>query len=133
MAKYLCIPALAVLLFSCKKDVKYVPDNDAPYYGDVPTVLVRNYINRLYIDLIGREPLDTEMEAEVLFMRAGGLSEDTRRIVVEKLQNDTSFIPGDTSFYVAYYQRFYDMSKVRFLEGVSDGEIAQQYGIYYQN
>ena len=40
-------------------------DNNPPYYNEVSDVLINNYINRIYIDLIGREPLDAEMEPEI--------------------------------------------------------------------
>lgn len=124
---------LLLLLFSggCKKEPIVIPDNNAPYYGDVPSVLVKNYINRLYIDLIGREPLDKEMEADLLFLRDEGLAHDARAQLVQRLQKDTTFIEGDSSYNHAYYHRLYDLSKVRFVEGVSNAEIWQQWGIYH--
>ena len=62
--KALLILGFSVLvLFSCEKDV-LIEDNDAPYCGGVPTVLVEFYVNRVFIDLIGREPFDEEMENE---------------------------------------------------------------------
>lgn len=122
---------LSVAISGCKKDPKIIGDNDAPYYGDVPTVLVKNYINRLYIDLIGREPLDVEMDADVLLMRDNDLSKETRESIVDRLMTDTSYVEGDSSYFIAYYHRFYDMSKARLLEGVSNSEINGQWGIYH--
>ena len=60
---------IILVLFSCKKDDVLIGNNDAPYYGGVPTVLVEFYVNRVFIDLIGREPFDEEMENEVAFLR----------------------------------------------------------------
>lgn len=122
---------LALTFISCKKEPTIVPDNEAPYYGDVPTVLVKNYINRLYIDLLGREPLDVEMDADVLYLREEGLSIDARNELATRLQTDTSWIDGDSSYHIAYHKRLYDMAKARLIEGASNSEINSQIGIYY--
>lgn len=119
--------ALFALLFvvavsSCKKG-ELVPDNNAPYYDAVPLVKVQNYVNRLYIDLIGREPLDVEMTADVATLRAEHLSMESRDALIVKLQTDTNYIAGDSSYFVAYYQRLYNLFKFRLLEGASDSEI----------
>ena len=37
------------------------------YYGEILTIL-ENYVNRCYIDLLGREPLDDEMIEDVQFL-----------------------------------------------------------------
>jgi hypothetical protein len=118
-------------LAGCKKDPQIIPDNDPPYYGDVPTVLIRNYINRMYIDLIGREPLDTEMDADLEFLRDEDLSWESRDSLLRRLQFDTTWIEGDTSYKQAYFHRFYEMSKGRFIEGAPNSEIQLQYGITY--
>lgn len=116
---------------SCKKGHKLVPDNDAPYYGDVHTVVVKNYINRLYIDLIGREPLNVEMDADLQYLRDNELSLDARNAIATRLQSDTAWIDGDSSYFIAYYHRMYDLFKVRLIEGASNGEINQRLGILY--
>ena len=120
-----------LVLGSCSKKPNIIPDNNAPYYGDVPTVLVQNYVNRLFIDLIGREPLDAEMEAEVKFLRDNELTIEARKELATKLQTDTAWIEGDTSYNNAYYKRLYDLCKSRLIEGASNSEIGQQIGIYH--
>jgi hypothetical protein len=117
---------------SCKKG-ELVPDNNAPYYDGVPTVKVQNYVNRLYIDLIGREPLDTEMINDVATLRAENLSMESRDLLITKLQTDTNYIAGDSSYFVAYYQRLYNLFKFRLLEGASDAEIDVYMGLSLNN
>ena len=71
---------ILVLLFftsSCKKD-NIIPDNNAPYYDEIPTLLLENYVNRAYIDLLGREPLDDEMINDVQFLRNNDVSIGSR-------------------------------------------------------
>lgn len=103
--------------------MEVVPDNNAPPYDGVPTVTVQNYVNRLFIDLIGREPLDVEMDSEVAGLKAAGLSVDSRKTLVSKLMTNTDFIQGDSSYKHAYYRRFYELCKARTMEAASDSEI----------
>ncbi|MDZ4845502.1 MAG: hypothetical protein SH857_08135 [Chitinophagales bacterium] len=112
-----------LFLSACQKDPAFVPDNEPPHPDNVPTVLIENYVNRMFIDLIGREPLDAEMDSTVEFLKANDLKVEAREIIIERLQSDTSLVEGDTSFKYAYYQRFYDISKSRIIEGESDAEI----------
>lgn len=124
MRTVLLIAVLPALLFSsCKKDAELIPDNDAPYYGEVSDVVIRNYINRCFIDLIGREPFDTEMEAWLISLKAGGLQADVRETMLVTLQSDTTFVEGDGSYKNAYYNRLYEAKKARFIEAASNAEI----------
>ena len=123
---------IILVLFSCKKDDVLIGNNDAPYYGGVPTVLVEFYVNRVFIDLIGREPFDEEMENEVAFLRSYDLSMEGRDSLIIKLQTDTTYIPGDSSYKFAYYHRMYEILKVRMLEGASNAEINQYSSNAYQ-
>ncbi len=112
---------LLLLLSACKKEEVVVrPDNQAPDYDAVPTVVVQNYVNRLFIDLLGREPVDAEMSTEVAALEAANLSSDARVALVNKLMTNTAFVEGDSSYQHAYAQRTYESFKARFLEGVSD-------------
>ena len=119
---------------SCKKatDDLYT-DNDAPYYDKAPSVKVRSYVNRLFIDLIGREPLDTEMEAETAALMVANVNDSVRALLISKLMTNATFRDGDTAYALAYNKRIYELGKIRFLEGVSDGQLRDQASIYRQN
>ena len=106
-----------------------IPSNTAPYYDKIPTVVVENYVNRLFIDLIGREPLHTEMQKEVEKLKASSLSIAARETLILKLQTDTTHLLGDSSYRYAFYNRLYELGKARLLEGASDDYIHQQIGI----
>ena len=114
---------VAITITSCKKDVVIIPNNNAPIYSEIPTILLENYVNRLYIDLIGREPLDDEMSSDVQFLRDNDVSFQSRDSLIFKLQFDTVFIAGDSSYKIAYFHRIYEMVKVRLIEGVSNSHI----------
>ena len=114
---------VAITITACKKDVVIIPNNNAPIYSEIPTILLENYVNRLYIDLIGREPLDDEMSSDVQFLRNNDVTLESRDSLIYKLQFDTNFIAGDSSYKQAYFHRLYEMVKVRLIEGVSNGHI----------
>ncbi|MEQ8521981.1 MAG: hypothetical protein RIC15_07490, partial [Vicingaceae bacterium] len=127
------LPIVAVLsLAQCKKDEvpgDIIPNNNAPYYDKIPKVLVQNYVNRLFIDLIGREPLDLEMEQEVASLQATNLSFASRDSLITKLQYDETFREGDSSYKAAYYNRLYELFKVKMLEGASDLDVQREIGM----
>lgn len=119
-------------LSSCKKDEETVFENNTiPDYDEVPTILVQNYVNRLFIDLIGREPVDVEMDNEVAFLEENNLSADARQTLIDKLMFDEAFIEGDSSYNHAYYQRIYESAKARMIEGASEGSILEDYNILF--
>ena len=119
-----------LFFFSCKKDSEIVVDNnDSPYYGGIPKVILQNYINRLFIDLIGREALDAEMIAEENTFRENNISISSREKLITKLQTDTAYVFGDSSYKHAYFNRFYELCKARVLEAASNEYIMGEAGI----
>lgn len=127
------VHAIALLfLFGCRPDGQeiIVPDNYAEHYEGVPTLKVENYLNRIYIDLLGREPLQTEKERDIALLRAANLGKEARATLIEKLQTNADFVPGDSSYRYTYYLKLYEQGKARLLEGVSDEDIRDQIGIY---
>lgn len=122
---------VTLIISSCRKDADIIPNNDAPYYGEIPTILLENYVNRLYIDLIGREPLDDEMQNDVQYLRDYDVTIASRDSLLYKIQSDTSFIEGDSSYKFAYYHRVYDMVKIRLLEGVSNSYVSGERNMWW--
>jgi hypothetical protein len=133
MRSLLMILVVFVSIVGCKKETETVvfSNNNIPAYSEVPTILVENYVNRVYIDLIGREPTDIEMSSDVTALESADLSADARIALVQKLMNSEVYIEGDSSYSHAYHQKFYDDNKARFLDGMSEGEVVEQYQLYY--
>ena len=114
----------------CKKDEAQIfTDNDAPYYDKVPSVKVRNYVNRLFIDLLGREPLDAEMDQETATLQADNVSKVSREALINKLMQDDTFRDGDTSYTLTYHKRLHELAKIRFIDGIADEELRGQASI----
>lgn len=128
LPKVLITLTIAFLFSTClKKETIVLENNQPPIVNNVPAIKIENYINRIFIDLLGREPLDSEMEAEVLALRADSLSQESRLALIVKLQTDENFIEGDTSYKRAYSQHLYDLAKVRCIEGASTAEINEKF------
>ena len=123
---------MCIILFSfgCKKEQPVFENNTIPPYDEVPTIKIQNYTNRLFIDILGREPLDSEMDLEVAALEAGDLSMSVRESLIEKLQFSLAFVEGDSSYNHAYFNKIYEDTKARLIEGVSDTYIQQEYGIF---
>ena len=129
--RLLTVVLLIGLISSCKTeqiDKKY-DNNNALNPGNLPTVKIENYVNRLFIDLLGRVPTQNEMSAEVAILKLAKASKETRLALIQKLQTDSSFVEGDSSYQKAYYQRIYDMVKARLCEGAADGEFTRYVGL----
>jgi hypothetical protein len=124
--------ALTILCTSCKKEDELVviSGNEIPDYNGTPTILVENYVNRLFIDLIGREPTDTEMDTKVTFLKNESLSNSVREELVDELMYSTEFIEGDSSYTKAYFLKFYNDMKGRLLEGSSEATILEEYYLW---
>jgi len=123
---------IILALTSCKKDEETVFENNTiPDYNEVPTILVQNYVNRLFIDLIGREPVDEEMDSEVAYLEENDLSESARQILVDKLMYDETFLAGDSSYNFAYFQRIYNAAKARMIDGASENIILEAHNLAF--
>lgn len=129
-ARLIVLSMFVIGLLSCKKEEFVYENNTIPPYDEVPTVIVQNYVNRLFIDLIGREPLDNEMSIEVAALESADLSIDSRTALVNKLIFNSDPLPGDSSYTFAYHIKLYDDLKARFLEGASEDVLNFQYGIF---
>lgn len=121
--KSLWLFAFLLFLLSCSKETVVLTDNTPPDSKYVPSIKIENYVNRVFIDLLGREPLDTEMDWEVARLKDALLNDSARLDLLLRLQYDTSFVEGDGSYLQAYGQHLYNLAKVRCLEGVGDNAI----------
>lgn len=133
MRKWHCFFFLFLVFWSCtKEEVVVVPGNEVEVdYQYIPTEKIEFYLNRLFIDLIGREPLDEEMAIELERLKADTLSVNTRLELVQRLQWDTSFVEGDSSYLHAYSTNLYNLSKIKLLEGAGDREFYEIIGPLY--
>jgi hypothetical protein len=131
--KWLVFIACAVCVIGCKKEEVVFDNNTPPPYAGVSTVKLNNYVNRLFIDIIGREPLNVEMAEHVQKLREGELSLVARGELVDLLMLNTDFVEGDSSYRQAYCIKVYENMKARFIEGASEGLLQEEYGMWRGN
>lgn len=128
----LFIAGLVIALFGigCKKEENVTfSNNTIPDYDEVPSIIIENYVNRVFIDLIGREPTDLEMAAEAAALKSANMSVAARTTLVNKIMTSTAALEGDGSYREAYIRKFYEDQKGRFLEGSSEANILEQFYI----
>ena len=122
------ILVFCLVFIGCKPEEIVFPDNPVPPYDEISTILVQNYVNRMYIDLIGREPTDLEMERDVDLLEADSLSAEIRLTVMGALMTGTDTVDG-TTYRTLYFEKLYTDLKARFLEGASDAILNERYGL----
>lgn len=98
---------------ACSPEELVYENNPVPPYDGVPTVLVDAYLTRAFIDLIGREPLELELETERAALRAGALGIEARSNVVARLMG------ADPEYAPLYDRKLSDDLSGRFLDGFS--------------
>lgn len=129
--KLLILPLLVFSTSGCTTTENIELNNNLPpKYRGVSTIRIENYVQRLFIDLIGREATDNERTAFTLDLKKAELHDSCRIRLVNLLLFDTTYRVGDSSYRHAFAQRIYNLSKARFLEGASDQDILRYISDY---
>lgn len=131
MQRFCLLLAIGWVIFftSCSDEINVIPDNQPSSDFNISDLKIENYVNRLYIDLIGREPTDIEMAVSVDTLKSGDLSRDKREFIIQRLINDTTFSPNEGSYREAYFLNLYNLAKIRCLENYPDARIQQDRNI----
>lgn len=104
-----------LLLFSCTKkeitiqqtnETEIVDGNIAPPFNGVTTIQIQNYVNKIYIDLVGREPSQSQLDDHAAFLKSNNLNEESRDQIMVDLMNST-----------AYYDRLFEVYSGNILGG----------------
>lgn len=113
------------MLFSCDQ-TEIVSGNQAPPDGTVENAQVKDYVNRLYISLIGREPLGNEESDAISMLRDGDYSITSRQNLIQEIQSLNLF-----------NERLYEITRQDLLNGVDTAEVGSLIGtllfIYQQS
>lgn len=117
------------IILSCTESENIdINNNKLPKYKSISTLRIENYVQRMFIDLLGRESTNQERDSFTAQLKRSDLHDSCRTRLVRTLLYDTTYHVGDSSYRHAFAQRIYDISKARFLEGASDPSIAQFVG-----
>ncbi len=90
----------AIFLSSCKKDPLLIDNhldttitgNEPPPFYGISELQIKLYINKLYVDLIGRQPTTVELDDNFTYLKSNSLSANSRGVIA-----DQSLSPLNTS------------------------------------
>jgi hypothetical protein len=91
---------IGLLFLSCNKtEEKIIGDNNPPADNTIPASLRINFINKVYISLIGREPETAEFNAADLTLRNSNFSSASRKTIVQEILNQDAFLDREFEIY----------------------------------
>lgn len=110
------------ILSSCNKDdFEYIEGNTPPPDNTIETVTKENYVNKLYISVLGRQASDAEYEAGLVIVNKNNLSEENRKELVDLVMMNNEYYhnefetiredvlnSADTSDFTLFKQIFID-------------------------
>lgn len=117
---YLIIGLL--LLFSCgKEDAIVIDGNTPPPDRTIETVIVENYVNKLYISMLGREPSTPEL-SNALETLGENAPIENREALVDAVQSNPE-----------YYGNLFNLFRQDYLDGIDTMEIHYDYIDVYES
>jgi len=104
-----------LIISSCTKieDV-IVGDNTFPPDNTIENTIIETYINKLYISIIGREPIESEFLSNFYILREANLSQESREIVIDGVLNKEE-----------YYDNLFKLECEHLLLGLDTADINQ--------
>ncbi len=89
----------AVPFSGCKKDPIVVDGNEAPPDNTIETVIKENYVNKLYISLLGRKATTAEFDEGMAVIEKNNFSVADRKELIGAIQGKSEFF--DNEFKIA--------------------------------
>lgn len=103
----------ALILFSCtKKEQIIIPDNNAPPDYTISDVTIENYVNKVYIAVLGREADSAEAKQGMDILRKNNLTSENRMEFLDTVFNKE-----------VYPYRVCDIVRADLLDGMDTTEI----------
>lgn len=112
--RLLNILLLLLLLSSCKKDPSVVKGNDAPPDNTIEPVTIENYVNKLYISLLGRKATNQEFTDGLAMVKQNGFTKGDREQLVSFLQAKSEYVDNEFKYAQASFLDENDTSDARF-------------------
>jgi hypothetical protein len=123
---YVCVMRDLLFLFfiliisSCTKIEDVIVDgNTHPNDPTIENTVIENYVNKLYISTIGREPTKVEFDDNFETLREANLSQLSREIVIDKVLDKAE-----------YFNNLFKLESANILNGVDTNMINERVYIY---
>jgi len=119
--KHLLLYCLLILIAgSCKKkDEEVIPGNQPPPDGTISNVVIENYVNRVYISVLGRKASDPEFNNGVSVLKQSNLSGAGRLQFLDEVYGN-----------IEYKRNLYEKAKIQLLNNLDTNDIALYIGIF---
>jgi len=109
-----------LIISSCSKIEDVIVDrNTHPNDPTIENTVIENYVNKLYISTIGREPTPFEFDDNFETLREANLSQQSREIVIDKVLEKEE-----------YFNNFFKIESANILNGVDTAMINERYYLY---
>ena len=109
-----------LIISSCTKIEDVIVDrNTHPNDPTIENTVIENYVNKLYISTIGREPTPFEFDDNFETLREANLSQQSREIVIDKVLEKEE-----------YFNNFFKIESANILNGVDTAMINERYYLY---
>ena len=107
--------AFLLIIGACGKNPIIIDGNTPPPDSTIETAIVDNYINKLYISMLGREPSNSEFSnAKNILSEA--VSMESREQLIDIVQSNED-----------YYDNLFDIYRSDYLNGVDTAELRELY------
>ena len=114
MKKLLFLFSVLVISSCTKIEDLLIGGNTLPPDYTIENTTIENYINKLYISTIGREPTDTEFSTDFDILRSANLAQSSREIVIDVILNKEE-----------YYNNLFKLECEHLLLGLDTADINQ--------
>lgn len=109
-----------LIISSCTKFEDVIVDgNTHPNDPTIENTVIENYVNKLYISTIGREPTKVEFDDNFETLREANLSQQSREIVIDKVLDKAE-----------YFNNLFKLESANILNGVDTAMINERYYLY---
>jgi hypothetical protein len=109
-----------LIISSCTKFEDVIVDgNTHPNDPTIENTVIENYVNKLYISTIGREPTKVEFDDNFETLREANLSQQSREIVIDKVLDKAE-----------YFNNLFKIESANILNGVDTAMINERYYLY---
>ena len=119
MRKVLFLFSILIIASCSKVEEVVVNGNIIPPDTTIENTTIDNYINKLYISTIGREPTTIEFDADFEILRAANLNQQSREVVIASILSKTE-----------YYNNLFKLESANILNGVDTNMINERVYIY---
>ena len=108
-------------IISCKKEAELVEiaGNQAPPDNTISTVIKENYVNKVYISVLGREPTSAEFSSGLSLINQTNLSAADRQAFLNEV-----FLKAE------YNQKLYEIASIKLLNSYDTTAVNEQIEVY---